>query len=1453
MKKFLYLMGAAALLAACTAVETDCPDAPKDPASMTARIDERPSTRTAYTVDEVAGKAFFAWKAGDVVDVVVRHSAGYTGVPFTAQAGGTTARFLDTQVEGDLTLEGLQHRYAGATLSDWAFYPSRTGAEALQGGYNLQWDIREASGTESVTIDLPDEVTLPVQNPMAIVPLAGRMQEGGEYSFIPMTGVLGVRVTDLPSEADYIRIESAAAALSGSFAMDTDAVEITQTGTLVPGDRMTLSFSGLSGTCTFYFPVAAGTLPAGLTVTVGSTSDPEVLMRVSTVKDITVRTGVIAQCPPLAFTPVDQQWERVADGEFLDDFLWGVHSLYPAGTYVGVTVERSGLHPEKFRINNPYRVANTQFGYTPYAQGGSDDYLVFRLLDDDLVSFNQFRTGIEDKDSGGRLMMLTYPPSWSSSRPASENRVVSWRQDGLPGEVQLAAVYSQYEDPAAYMYSRDGSTQHTDRIHLRLIDDSPETWTAVGTGSYKDNFIFNNRLGYPADSYVNVTVERSSKDDRRFRIANPYPAIAASVGYSIPAAYTTAVDEFIFLQVATDGAVTFTEFRPGVGDTSRELAVCHPATWNSLTGDAKVTTNNRALGFQPGGLPTAVQLAPIYHEPGNYAKSGEAGNYFYSRDGYSDIIVLNFPQEAPEAWTSLGTGRYTDEYLWTHNAFAPYDVEVEIFRSEANPNRYRFANPYAVAATAFMHTAAGTGDDYVYLTVDPATGLVVYDDILTGMDRASDGRNYVAAHPASWNALKGTSLPVTDSKVAAGTASAPLEIQLSGVYYDSADNTYFYTNNTGLKHVRFPAWSAGETWTDYCEGTYKDNTYDAKINGSSALGTVGVTIQQSSLDVRRFRIANPYRVLTDVAVSTFDAYLYFRTGSNGYVYFEPFRPGVIMDNASRELAINHPVNSNLLGYSQGGSDMSGSSVLQGTADEPQKIQLGAHYYDIAGPNPGYCYTRHGSAWGENDRIVIQFSAAATAKVTHVQYPVTNRYDNHVMDVAVPAGTLDRVRVQVTGIDPSLVTGFFLMSGGSYITSDAAVDASGIAELTPATSVSGAFQVYFKLRGDTVVPAGTPVCFRILEVVVDNNALTVRQDADGEHHLGVKVRDGGDDGVYGYRIPALVTSRAGTLIAAYDIRREGMRDLQADIDVGVSRSTDGGKTWGPMIVAMDMGQYGGLPEAENGIGDPCLLVDERTGELFCFAVWTHGHAGATGLSYASTGFAVEDTPQLMMVTSTDDGLTWSAPVNLTRQLKRSDWRMTFQGPGRGITMADGTLVIPFQHQENGVLNSGIAYSTDRGLTWHTHRFARGTTSESAVAEIEPGVLMLNMRDETNSHTRAVYTTRDLGRTWTAHETDATILEPTCEASLLHVNAADNVLGRDLLLFSNPQATSRSRMTIQVSLDHGRTWSHRLLVDTGGSLGYSCLTMVDRETVGILYESSQANILFQAIPLTSLVKQ
>ena len=373
---------------------------------------------------------------------------------------------------------------------------------------------------------------------------------------------------------------------------------------------------------------------------------------------------------------------------------------------------------------------------------------------------------------------------------------------------------------------------------------------------------------------------------------------------------------------------------------------------------------------------------------------------------------------------------------------------------------------------------------------------------------------------------------------------------------------------------------------------------------------------------------------------------------------------------------------------------------------------------------------------------------------------------------------------------------------------------------------------------------------------DGQMLPVKTvSAPMKRYMGIGVRHAGDDGSNAFRIPGLVTTNKGTLLGVYDVRYNNSNDLQEHVDIGLSRSTDGGKTWEKMRLPLSFGETGDMPKAQNGVGDPSILVDTKTNTIWIVAAWTHGMGNQRAWVSSHPGMDMYHTAQLVMAKSTDDGKTWSAPINITDQVKNPEWHFLLQGPGRGITMQDGTLVFPIQYiGKDRIPNAGIMYSKDRGETWHIHNHARTNTTESQVVEVEPGVLMLNMRDNRGG-SRAVYTTTDLGRTWKEHVSSRTALqEPVCMASLISVKAKDNVTGKDLLIFSNPNSTSRrNHITIKISTDGGKTWlpEHQLMIDEGDSWGYSCLTMVDKETVGILYESSMAHMLFQKVKLSEIM--
>ncbi|MEM6804126.1 MAG: exo-alpha-sialidase, partial [Bacteroidota bacterium] len=359
-------------------------------------------------------------------------------------------------------------------------------------------------------------------------------------------------------------------------------------------------------------------------------------------------------------------------------------------------------------------------------------------------------------------------------------------------------------------------------------------------------------------------------------------------------------------------------------------------------------------------------------------------------------------------------------------------------------------------------------------------------------------------------------------------------------------------------------------------------------------------------------------------------------------------------------------------------------------------------------------------------------------------------------------------------------------------------------------------------------------------------------------VGQLLRAKGQEGVDTYRIPGLATTLEGSLIGVYDTRRNSATDLQEDIDVAMSRSTDGGQTWEAMKIIMDMEEWGGKPEIENGIGDPSVLVDREKGIVWVAAVWAHGHPGKRNWWASRPGMSPKESSQFVLVKSTDEGKTWSEPINITAQIKDSSWYLLLQGPGKGIQMKDGTLVFPAQFKdEDQMPYSTLIYSKDHGESWQIGTGAKSNTTEAQLVELEPGTLMLNMRDNRGSKNpeggfRSVAITHDMGKTWLEHPSSGKALpEPVCMASLIKTNYQ----GKEILLFSNPAVSKgpRRNMSLKISLDQGKTWpeKYHLLLNEDKSFGYSCLTMIDEQTVGILYEG-QKDLFFQRIKLNEILK-
>lgn len=382
------------------------------------------------------------------------------------------------------------------------------------------------------------------------------------------------------------------------------------------------------------------------------------------------------------------------------------------------------------------------------------------------------------------------------------------------------------------------------------------------------------------------------------------------------------------------------------------------------------------------------------------------------------------------------------------------------------------------------------------------------------------------------------------------------------------------------------------------------------------------------------------------------------------------------------------------------------------------------------------------------------------------------------------------------------------------------------------------------------------------VMLDDRKVVEVKDGspDGAQRVGYAVRMHDDDGSKAYRIPGLATTNKGTLIGVYDVRYRSGGDLPGDIDVGMSRSTDGGQSWEKMKVIMDMGND---PKWRyDGIGDPSVLVDKANNRIWVAATWSHGNRSWHG---SGKGMKPEETGQFMLVSSDDDGVSWSKPVNITGQVKDPDWHFILQGPGAGITMKDGTLVFPAQFQAGdtkpdgskiGTPHSTLIFSKDHGKTWTAGTGVKSNTTEAQLVELGDGSIMINCRDNRGG-SRTIATTRDLGKTWKMHPTDRGALnEPTCQASLLRI---EHPMYGPLLIFSNPNTPrpgfprARNQMTVKVSNDEGMTWPEKWhsLYDVRNCSGYSCLSPIGDDHVGLYYEGP-GEIYFLRFSIDELMK-
>jgi len=314
-----------------------------------------------------------------------------------------------------------------------------------------------------------------------------------------------------------------------------------------------------------------------------------------------------------------------------------------------------------------------------------------------------------------------------------------------------------------------------------------------------------------------------------------------------------------------------------------------------------------------------------------------------------------------------------------------------------------------------------------------------------------------------------------------------------------------------------------------------------------------------------------------------------------------------------------------------------------------------------------------------------------------------------------------------------------------------------------------------------------------------------------------------EGYHTFRIPSLLATPKGTLLAFAEGRKRGRGDA-GDIDLVLKRSTDGGRTWGPLQVVWDDGP--------NTCGNPCPVVDERTGTVWLLMTWNRGD----DREGAIIARKAKDTRRVFLTCSSDDGRTWRPPVEITETTKRPEWTWYATGPGVGVQLRlgphKGRLVVPCDHAAaypDHKYASHVIYSDDGGRTWRLGGVVRPAVNECQVIERTDGRLLLNMRSYAGKRCRAVATSADGGRTWTPARPEPALPEPVCQASLVRYTPSD-AAGRSVVLFSNPASPrARVNMTVRASFDDGATWPVARSLHAGPS-AYSCLARLPDGWVG-----------------------
>ena len=321
--------------------------------------------------------------------------------------------------------------------------------------------------------------------------------------------------------------------------------------------------------------------------------------------------------------------------------------------------------------------------------------------------------------------------------------------------------------------------------------------------------------------------------------------------------------------------------------------------------------------------------------------------------------------------------------------------------------------------------------------------------------------------------------------------------------------------------------------------------------------------------------------------------------------------------------------------------------------------------------------------------------------------------------------------------------------------------------------------------------------------------------------------------YQYLYPAgIARSKQNTLLAFVEANKPGERNKRFIL---LRRSTDNGKTWGPIITVATE------PNKEIAIGNVCPVVDRETG-----TIW---------LAFCDRGpDRFED--RVFVTHSDDDGKTWAERVEITKDVKKPEWGYYYTGPGHGIQLKSGRLIFPCHHSARNstqkdfkewtrLKGSHVFYSDDHGKSWKLGGESERVMDECQVVELADGSLLLSMRnyvgfemgvEGSGIKQRAFATSTDGGESWSKSKHHPQVHCPACMGSIVR-HTLQPEADKNRIVYSGPGGPVRRNMTVRLSYDEGKTWPVAKVIKEG-RVGGSDLVSLPDGRIGCLYSHSRS---------------